>query len=112
MRIFTSRMKRFASSVVGVMVCPTAAKEEEEDVAVSPPPVESVVEALPFSSPSQTLRLTPLASALRAARARDAVTVLRMYPSLSRSAFALHQDSRGYFGILCIRLILRGVSYA
>ena len=58
--------------------------------------VESVVETLLFSSPSQTLRLTPLTSALRAARAHDAV--LRMY--VSRSAFALHQDSRGYFGIL------------
>ena len=56
--------------------------------------MESVVEPLLFSSPSPTLRLTPLTSALRAARAHDAV--LRI--GIPRSASALHQDSRGYFG--------------
>ena len=45
------------------------------------------------------LRLTPLTSALRAARAHDAV--LRMGTSIiPRSALALHQDSQGYFGTL------------
>ena len=52
--------------------------------------VESVVETLLFSSPSQTLRLTPLTSALRAARAHDAV--LRMYPDLPLRFIKIHGD--------------------
>ena len=43
-----------------------------------------------FSSPSQTLRLTPLTSALRAARAHDAV--LRMYPDLPLRFIKIHGD--------------------
>ena len=53
-------------------------KKEGRAVRITPHQWKSVVEALPSSSPSQTLRLTPLTSALRAARAHDAV--LRMYP--------------------------------
>ena len=47
------------------------------------------------------LRLTPLTSALRAARAHDAV--LRI--GIPRSALAHHQDSQGYFGILSKYLV-------
>jgi hypothetical protein len=43
-----------------------------------------------LSSPSQTLRLTPLTSALRAARAHDAV--LRMYPDLPLCFIKIHGD--------------------
>ena len=43
-----------------------------------------------FSSPSPTLRLTPLTSALRAARAHDAV--LRMYPDLPLRFIKIHGD--------------------
>ena len=57
-----------------------------------------LVSVLALSPQSQTLRQTPLTSALRAARAHDAV--LRI--NISRSALALHQDSRGYFGILSV----------
>ena len=46
--------------------------------------------ALLLSSPSQTLRLTPLTSALRAARAHDAV--LRMYPDLPLRFIKIHGD--------------------
>ena len=48
---------------------------------------------MPFcflSSPSQTLRLTPLTRALRAARAHDAV--LRMYPDLPLRFIKIHGD--------------------
>ena len=51
---------------------------------------KSVVGALLFSSPSQTLRLTPLTSALRAARAHD--VVLRMYPDLPLRFIKIHGD--------------------
>ena len=50
----------------------------------------TLVGALLFSSPSQTLRLTPLTSALRAARAHDAV--LRMYPDLPLRFIKIHGD--------------------
>jgi hypothetical protein len=43
-----------------------------------------------LSSPSQTLRLTPLTRALRAARAHDAV--LRMYPDLPLRFIKIHGD--------------------
>ena len=79
-------------------------REEKIRAEDPPPPMKSalmatrqLVSVLALSPQSQTLRLTPLTSALRAARAHDAV--LRI--SISRSALALHQDSRGYFGILC-----------
>ena len=48
---------------------------------------------MPFcflSSPSQTLRLTPLTRALRAARAHDAI--LRMYPDLPLRFIKIHGD--------------------
>ena len=51
-------------------------------------PVKSGVGGLLLSSPSQTLRLTPLTSALRAARAHDAV--LRMYPDLPLRFIKIH----------------------
>ena len=53
-------------------------------------PVKSGVGGLLLSSPSQTLRLTPLTSALRAARAHDAV--LRMYPDLPLRFIKIHGD--------------------
>ena len=90
-------LRRFEENVEALQ----GGKKKTEGVHSSP--VKSGVGGLLLSSPSQTLRLTPLTSALRAARAHDAV--LRklimyklMYPDLP---CALHQDSRGYFGILC-----------
>ena len=53
-------------------------------------PVKSGAGGLLLSSPSQTLRLTPLTSALRAARAHDAV--LRMYPDLPLRFIKIHGD--------------------
>jgi hypothetical protein len=53
-------------------------------------PVKSGVGGLLLSSPSQTLRLTPLTSVLRAARAHDAV--LRMYPDLPLHFIKIHGD--------------------
>ena len=50
----------------------------------------TLVGALLFSSPSQTLRLTPLTSALRAARAHGAV--LRIYPDLPLRFIKIHGD--------------------
>ena len=66
------------------------ATQAKMEAAVSPHQWKSVVEALPSSSPSQTLRLTPLVSALRAARAHDAV--LRMYPDLPLRFIKIHGD--------------------
>ena len=51
-------------------------------------PVKSDVGALLLSSPSQILRLTPLTSVLRAARAHDAA--LRMHPDLSLRFIKIH----------------------
>jgi len=50
----------------------------------------TLVGALLFSSPSQTLRLTPPTSALRAARAHGAV--LRIYPDLPLRFIKIHGD--------------------
>ena len=61
-------------------------------------PLKSGVGGLLFSSPSPTLRLTPLTSASRAARAHDAV--LRMYPDLPLRFIKIHGDilvSDAYF---------------
>ena len=49
-----------------------------------------LVSILALSPQSQTLRLTPLTSALRAARAHDAV--LRMYPDLPLRFIKIHGD--------------------
>jgi len=68
-------------------------KKEEEGRSSSTGVEEwtrTLVGALLFSSPSQTLRLTPLTSALRAARAHDAV--LRMYPDLPLRFIKIHGD--------------------
>ena len=64
-------------------------KEEKTEGALSSP-VKSGVGGLLLSSPSQTLRLTPLTSALCAARAHDAV--LRMYPDLPLRFIKIHGD--------------------
>ena len=53
-------------------------------------PLKSGERGLQFSSPLPTLRLTPLPSALRAARAHDAV--LRMYPDLPLRFIKIHGD--------------------
>ena len=53
-------------------------------------PLKSGERGLQFSSPLPTLRLTPLPSALRAARAHDAV--LRMYPGLPLRFIKIHGD--------------------
>ena len=53
-------------------------------------PLKSGERGLLFSSPLPTLRLTPLPSALRAARAHDAV--LRMYPGLPLRFIKIHGD--------------------
>ena len=53
-----------------------------------------------FSSPSQTLRLTPLTSALRAARAHDAV--LRMYPDLPLRFIKIHGDILVSYANVCV----------
>ena len=63
--------------------------EKKERKALSSP-VKSGYSGLLLSSPSQTLRLTPLTSALRAARAHDAV--LRMYPDLPLRFIKIHGD--------------------
>ena len=63
---------------------------------------QSGVGGLLLSSPSPTLRLTPLPSALRAARAHDAV--LRMYPGLPLRFIKIHGD------ILVSYAIIRPVS--
>ena len=75
------------------MVCPTAAsspsriQKKTEDALDT---TQSGVRGLLLSSPSPTLRLTPLPSALRAARAHDAV--LRMYPDLPLRFIKIHGD--------------------
>jgi hypothetical protein len=64
--------------------------KEEEEGRPRPLTVKSDAGALLLSSPSKTLRLTPLTSALRAARAHDAV--LRMYPDLPLRFIKIHGD--------------------
>ena len=139
MRIHVS-LKRFASSVVRVMVCPTAAfspsriqsqcrawkrngkiivagvgKQRfdvfEENVEALQGGKKNGRRALVTSqewcrwpsalSPSQTLRLTPLTSALRAARAHDAV--LRMYPDLPLRFIKIHGDILVSYAYSCMR---------
>ena len=62
-------------------------KKEGEGALVA---TQEWLRCLLLSSPSQTLRLTPLTSALRAARAHDAV--LRMYPDLPLRFIKIHGD--------------------
>ena len=70
-------------------------------------PVKSGVGGLLLSSPSQTLRLTPLTSALRAARAHDAV--LRMYPDLPLRFIKIHGDILVSYAKVRIKLSIKNI---